>query len=117
MKYTTINKLANQAAFMLSNAERETVIRWDTADRTANVDTADAMYIRKLDRLCSDYPNEFQCTRIDDVFKAKRYTVRAGLVRFAKPPSQARAEAARRNNSMTRFKPLNTAKNTGSSEV
>lgn len=78
----------------LTLEERETLIRWNAADKAVVIDTADASVIRKLDRLCKKYPETYVCTRVDDVYKAKRYSLTdCGYIRFAWPPSEAQVKA------------------------
>lgn len=80
----------------LSLEERETLIRWCAADKAVVIDTADAAVIRKLDRLCQKYPDTYACTRTDDVYKAKRYSLTdCHYIKFANPPSEARKAAGR----------------------
>ena len=80
----------------LSLEERETLIRWNAADKVVVIDTADAAVIRKLDRLCQKYPDTYACTRVDDVYKAKRYSLTdCGYIRFGFPLSEVSREAHR----------------------
>lgn len=61
------------------------------------IDTADASVIRKLDRLCQKHPDTYACTRVDDVYKAKRYSLTdAKFINFSFPRSAAQIEAARK---------------------
>ncbi len=82
--------------YKLTPPERETTINWCTLDNIAYIDTADRKVIRKLDKLVSAYPDVYLCVRVDENFKAKQYNVPVELIRFAKPVSAARKEAARR---------------------
>jgi len=82
---------------MLSKAEQETVIRWDAEDRIANIDTANPVSIRKLDKLVASHPDVYKCVHVDEQFNAKQYEVDSRYIRFGKPPSEARREAGRRN--------------------
>lgn len=88
--------------YKLTKDEQETVIGWSAADSTATIDTADPAMIRRLDRLVEEYPEVYACTRVDHVCGDKRYTVPARFIKFGKPASAARREAARRNSSFTR---------------
>ena len=90
----------------LSLEERETLIRWSAADKAVIIDTADASVIRKLDRLCKKYPDVYACTRTDDVYKAKRYSLTDWkYISFSFPRSAAQIEAARKG----AFKPRKAA--------
>lgn len=80
----------------LTRSEQETVIRWDAENRTASIDTADPVTIRKLDKLAVDYPDTYRCARVDDIYPAKRYEMLVKYIRFGKPASDAQREANRR---------------------
>lgn len=83
--------------------ERETLIRWNAANKAVVIDTADAAVIRKLDRFCKKYPETYACTRVDDVYKAKRYSLTdCGYIRFAWPPSEAYREFRRKSSPFKR---------------
>lgn len=84
-------------AYELKSEERETTINWCVAHKTASIDTADPIVIRKLDKLVQKHPETYQCVKVDERFKAKMYEVPAKYIRFRKPPSQAKQEAGRRN--------------------
>lgn len=90
----------------LSLEERETLIRWSAADKAVVIDTADASIIRKLDKLCKKYPDVYACTRVDDVYKAKRYSLTdCHYIKFANPPSEAFREMCRnRENSGLKYR-------------
>lgn len=94
----------------LSLEERETLIRWNAADKAVVIDTADASIIRKLDRLCQKYPDVYACTRVDDVYKAKRYSLTDWkYIRFAWPASEAYREACRKKADLGFNKPPTSA--------
>ena len=83
-----------------SRAEQEVHIWWDAADPTAHVYTASNAIMRKLDKLCTDYPEVFKCTRTDTVSGetiSKEYYFDAKYIRFAKPASAKQKEAALKN--------------------
>lgn len=88
--------------YKLCKEEMETVVSWCAAGSTANIDCADPAVIRKLDRLVEQFPDTYRCTRVDSTCLAKMYTVPARFIRFGKPASAARKEAARKNSSFTR---------------
>lgn len=93
----------------LSLEERETLIRWCAADKAVVIDTADAAVIRKLDRLCQKYPETYACTRTDDVYKAKRYSLTdCRFIRFGWPASEAMRERGRRNSGLQTVKATHT---------
>lgn len=82
--------------YTLTRAEQEIVIVWDAESRTATIDTADPVTIRKLDRLAEQYPEEYRLVSEDVLYNAKRYEVPAKYIRFGKPASDAQREAAKR---------------------
>lgn len=49
-------------AEMLS-IEKETTIYYNQKEREANIDTANPAFIKRLDRLCCKFPEEFRCVR------------------------------------------------------
>ena len=91
-------------AYALSREERETLIRWNMAEKSVVIDTADPAVIRRLDKLAADHPQVYACTRSDETYGAKRYTLcDKRYVRFGKPVSevfrQSHSEALDRINS------------------
>lgn len=82
-------------AYTLTQEERETTIRFDPVEKVAQIYTSDPVYIRKLDALCADHPDEYHLVRRDEY--GARYTAPAKLIRFGKPPSEARRELMRQN--------------------
>jgi len=97
------NQKDGKTLYKLTREERETIINWCSADNTATVYTADPVVIRKLDRLTAVCPETYKCTRVDSICGAKDYTVPARFIRFGKPASQARIEAARKNGQASSF--------------
>lgn len=94
-------------AYALSREERETLIRWNMAEKSVVIDTADPAVIRRLDKLAADHPQVYACTRSDETYGAKRYTLcDKRFVRFGKPVSevyrQSHSEALDRINSERR---------------
>ena len=90
--------------YALSREERETLIRWNMAEKSVVIDTADPAVIRRLDKLVADHPQVYACTRSDETYGAKRYTLcDKRYVRFGKPVSevfrQSHSEALDRSNS------------------
>ena len=93
--------------YALSREERETLIRWNMAEKSVIIDTADPAVIRRLDKLVADHPQVYACTRSDETYGAKRYTLcDKRYVRFGKPVSevfrQSHSEALDRINSERR---------------
>lgn len=100
-------------AYALSREERETLIRWNMAEKSVVIDTADPAVIRRLDKLAVDHPQVYACTRSDETYGAKRYTLcDKRYVRFGKPASEAlkesmaNARAARSVVDFGRIRPL-----------
>ena len=94
-------------AYALSREERETLIRWNMAEKSVVIDTADPAVIRRLDKLAVDHPQVYACTRSDETYGAKRYTLcDKRYVRFGKPVSevyrQSHSDALYRINSERR---------------
>ena len=94
-------------AYALSREERETLIRWNMAEKSVVIDTADPAVIRRLDKLAVVHPQVYACTRSDETYGAKRYTLcDKRYVRFGKPVSevyrQSHSDALDRINSERR---------------
>ena len=94
-------------AYALSREKRETLIRWNMAEKSVVIDTADPAVIRRLDKLAADHPQVYACTRSDETYGAKRYTLcDKRYVRFGKPVSevyrQSHSDALDRINSERR---------------
>lgn len=72
----------------LTNIERETIINFNAAEDTAEVYTADPVYIRKLDKLCEQFPDtykfmaELSAKRCKE---SKTYSTPKRLVKFRPP--------------------------------
>lgn len=84
-----------------SRTEQETSIVWDEEQKIARVYTASPVTMRKLDRLCEQFPDEYRRTWTetdeDGRITAAKYEVYKGFVRFGKPRvvSEETREAAR----------------------
>lgn len=92
---------------VLQAAERETTIRWDAEEKVAHIYTGDPVYIRKLDKLCENHPDEYKLVQRDEY--GARYIGPARLIRFGKPASEARREAARRSSPFSHTEYTNTS--------
>lgn len=83
-----------------SRSEQETTIVWDEEEKVAHIYTASPLTMRKLDRLCWEHSDTYQCVWTENDAEgrqtAAKYEVRSRLIRFAKPASQARIEAGKR---------------------
>lgn len=89
--------MERNSTYRLTNEERETLIRWNAADKRVIIDSADPVVIRKLDKLCEKYPDAYTCVSVDDVYKAKRYSLTdCRFIRFGWPASEAVRNAARK---------------------
>lgn len=76
-----------------SRMEQETSIVWDEEEKVARIYTASPVSMRKLDKLCEDYPAEYQRVWVetdpDGRVTAARYQTVCKMVRFKKPASEA----------------------------
>lgn len=68
---------------IIPREEQETVISFTADDKMAQVYTCDAVYIRKLDRLCEKAPEQYNVIQQDDY--SKTYTMPKRLVSFRIP--------------------------------
>lgn len=94
----------------LSRAETETTIRWDAEEKVAHIWTNDGVYIRKLDRLCAESPNEYRLVKENP--NGRFYDAPAKLIRFRKPASEAQRMANAANIVNARFLPKNPTNST-----
>ena len=51
----------------ISKYEQETLINYNNEEKTATVYTADPVIQRKLDKLVEKYPEDYKCTRIENI--------------------------------------------------
>ncbi len=80
---------------VLSRTERETILLTNAAEDMIEVGTSDPVYIRKMEKLCDAFPDAY--ARNGTLASGDRaYRMPKNLLRFGKPPSEARrAQAAR----------------------
>lgn len=76
-----------------TRAEQETSIVWDEEEKEAHIYTASPVSMRRLDRLCEEFPAEYrrvwQEMDADGRVTAARYQTGCKMVRFKKPASEA----------------------------
>lgn len=80
-----------------SRAEQETSIVWDEDEKVAHIYTSSPVTMRKLDKLCAAYPDEYKRTWTEqsgERVTAANYTVPSKRIRYGKPASQARQDSA-----------------------
>ena len=84
--------------YTTTRAERETIIRYDEADRIVTRYTASPTEIRRMDKLVHEHPDIFKCIWVDDFYGAKKYQYPLAYERGPKQPvSEARRKASRAN--------------------
>ena len=90
--------------------EQETSIVWDDEEKVARIYTASPVSMRKLDRLCEQYPGEYlkvwEEKDADGRVTAAKYQTGCKRVKFARPASEARIEQGRRIAQMAKEKRL-----------
>ena len=83
-----------------SRMEQETSIVWDEEEKVAHIYASSSVSLRKLERLCEQYPEEYR--RVWDErdeegrLTAAKYETGCKRVRFARPASEAVRENGRR---------------------
>lgn len=82
---------------MYSRYEQETSILWNEEDKTANVYTASPVTMRKLDKMCERFPDDYKCVWVDADGGAKKYRIAPKLVSFRPPVSEAVKERGRKH--------------------
>lgn len=73
----------------LTRYEQETVINYNNEESGASIYTADPVIQRKLDKLVEKYPNDYKCTKIDnlsDTQSAKFYELSSKKFISFRPP-------------------------------
>lgn len=88
----------------IPRCEQETVVRFDAEALIAYIDSATPATIRKLDRLCEQFPGTYKCVRVDNEYFAKRYEVPVSFIRFGKPLSEAQLIQRRAQSAVHGFK-------------
>lgn len=81
-----------------SRAEQETSIVWDEEEKVAHIYTASPVTMRKLDKLCAAYPEEYKRLWVEKAGErvtAAKYTAPSKRIRYGKPASQARQDSAK----------------------
>ena len=82
----------------LTNIERETIINFNAAEDTAEVYTADPVYIRKLDKLCEQFPETYKRMAGLSNMQCKEsatYSMPKRLVKFRSPITREISEEQR----------------------
>ncbi len=80
-----------------SRAEQETSIMWDEDEKVAYIYTSSPVTMRKLDKLCAAYPDEYKRTwaeQIGERVTTAKYIAPSKRIRYGKPASQARQDSA-----------------------
>lgn len=54
------------AKYNMLPSERETHITWSAEDKTAHIFTADPIYIRKLDKMVQQHPDQYKLVKEED---------------------------------------------------
>jgi hypothetical protein len=110
---STRNNAKEKITMALSNIERETIITFNAAEDTAEVYTADPVYIRKLDKLCEQFPDtykfmaELSAKRCKE---SKTYSMPKRLVKF-RPPVTREISKEQREALAERLRKAREAKN------
>jgi len=87
----------------LTMDEQELTLTTTRTSDTIDVYTSDRVYMRKLDKLCNDYPDAYTLVWTDTQATeegtpiGKRYQFSKRFLKFGKPASEARRASALRN--------------------
>ena len=87
--------------------EQETSIVWDEESKKAKIYTASPVTMRKLDRLCEQYPNEYKQTMAEadgGKITAAKYEVPKGFIRFGKPKAMTDEQRKQVGERFARYK-------------
>ncbi len=95
--------------------EQETTVVMNAEEATAEVFTADPVYLRKLKKLHEEFPDTYIQNSLnqdsDDTILSATYTVPKKFIRFGKPASAARIAAGQQAAERMRLKLLDFWKN------
>lgn len=70
--------------------EAETTVTFNDAERMVNIYSASPVVMRRLDKLCENFPDVYKCIWTEDGGTAKKYTVGdKKYIKFGKPASEA----------------------------
>jgi hypothetical protein len=72
----------------LSNYEKETTISFNDDEKTVNIYTCNAKWMRRLDKCCRDYPEKYKLIKSDE--DSKTYETDKNLVSFPRTPRASR---------------------------
>lgn len=80
-----------------SKLEMETIVNYNNGEKMAEVYSADPVVIRKLDDLCSRFPEDYECIKRDEWSATYRFSKK--LVQFRTPVhlTEEQKELARQN--------------------
>lgn len=70
----------------LTLEEQETIVNIMADDKTASIYTCIPAHIRKLDKLCEKYPEQYKLESYNDY--SKTYSVPKKLIRFGSPAAK-----------------------------
>jgi len=79
----------------LEKFEMETSIWFSKASTKANLSTFDQTWVRKMDKLCEEYPGEFKVSRnitLDGKDVGKEYTFNKKYINVRKPTTRKLTE-------------------------
>lgn len=78
--------------------EKETHITWNAEDKTARISTCDPIYIRKLDKLVKECPEEYAFVSETSWLgnRSCTYEVSSKFISFRKPTTRVVSEENRR---------------------
>lgn len=87
----------------LTRWEQETIINYNNEEKTAIVYTSDPVIQRKLDKFVKKYPNDYKCTKVQEVaedqFSKEYWLSSKKLISFRAPvvmTEEQKAKAAAR---------------------
>lgn len=80
--------------------EQETSIVWDEEEKVAHIYTASPVSMRRLDRLCEEYPDEYKRVWVEGTegqVTAAKYETPSKRIMFSRPATEVQNAARRRN--------------------
>lgn len=76
-------KYGDKNKYHLANFERETIFSFNDRDELATIYTCNVVMIRRLDKLCAEFPNVYKLKNEDEV--SRTYILPKKLVNIKKP--------------------------------
>jgi uncharacterized protein (DUF2461 family) len=99
------NQMDNKIRYSLTNYKKETSINYNEAEKIAYIYTCRESLIRKLDKLCKEYPEHFKMTNKDEHSKTYEISKKYVSIRTPRILSEKQIEQCKKLGELRRNKP------------